>query len=190
MNKFLALLFIFTFVANTAHANDKDKEAAQNLAKFAIKFNDTNKDKKISKEEASAKPNLSKNFAAIDVNGDGFLDEAELAKRFEPKVKNGEVERAFKESSKKYKSTTKLESSSTVTTKKPGDFASTMADSIFRTKDTNKDLLLSREELAKRPVMLKRFDQYDANKDNFLSKEETQSYYANLSKKIDSATKK
>ena len=43
-----------------------------------IKALDKNNDGKISKEEAAGNPRLSENFAKIDTNSDGQLDEAEL----------------------------------------------------------------------------------------------------------------
>ncbi|QOV88006.1 EF-hand domain-containing protein [Humisphaera borealis] len=54
-----------------------------------IKRLDTDKDGKISKDEAKGNPRLTENFAKLDANSDGFIDEAEFkaaaAKRGEGK---------------------------------------------------------------------------------------------------------
>ena len=46
---------------------------------------DTNSDGKISKDEAKANANVTAQFSSYDVNGDGFIERAEVTQASQPK---------------------------------------------------------------------------------------------------------
>lgn len=75
-------------VSGMAFAADGDKPARKPEGKPGdrpaggpgemIKRLDTDKDGKVSKDEAKGNPRLTENFAKFDTNSDGFIDEAEF----------------------------------------------------------------------------------------------------------------
>jgi EF-hand domain pair len=109
---------------------------------------DTNKDTLISRDEAKGHRFLAKKFDAIDVNKDGYLSQAELAA----------ARAAHKE--------------------RHGDKHGMHGGKGHASLDTNKDQLISRDEVKGRPRLEKYFDAIDSNKDGQLSRDEFKAFRA------------
>ncbi len=122
---------------------------------------DTNKDGKISRDEA--KGPLAKGFDRLDTNGDGYLDRAELRRAAE---KLGQLKGLAKNKAGK---------AERPTPRTGPDF-----DSL----DKNADGRLTRDELQSTPLA-DRFDEIDANKDGKIDKKEFEAFLKKQDEKKD-----
>jgi hypothetical protein len=117
---------------------------------------DLNADGFISREEAKAHPRLERGFARIDGNGDGKLSADEMtqfrARRME------QMQRHTQEQAK---------GKSEGQAARPGG-----PGGRYSRMDADGDGFITRDEAAGRPVLQKRFDEIDTNKDQRLSREE------------------
>jgi Ca2+-binding EF-hand superfamily protein len=163
MKKTLALvLVLFVTTQKTSAADEKpakkkepDNPQVERIVQNMLDRFDTNKDGKISKEEAKGK--LAENFDRLDVNKDGFLDKDELRRAARVMVAN----QAKGENAKPGPN--------------PNRQANIAAAKDFDALDRNADGRLSREEL-KGTEFADHFDEMDTNKDGTIDQKEFRTY--------------
>ncbi len=162
MNRLFAVILASTLTA-TAWAADKDppKKPAENpevermVANLLERF-DTNKDGKISKDEAKGK--LAENFDRFDTNKDGYLDKDELRRVA-----------AFMVAAR----------ANGPAGARPGNQGPDFDD-----LDRNADGRLTRDELKGTPYA-DHFDEIDTNKDGKIDKKEFMAYLKKQAEKKD-----
>lgn len=112
---------------------------------------DTDKDGRVSRKEAEARPGLAQRFAEMDVDKDGFLDQKDRQARHAARRdawfakadanRDGKLTRA------------ELEAAHTARRAEMEARHKQRADERFARMDTNKDGAVSREEMANAPMM-------------------------------------
>jgi hypothetical protein len=117
---------------------------------------DINADGFISRDEAKAHRGLERGFARIDSNGDGKLSPDEMAAFRAQRME--QMERRRQEQAK---------GRNEGQAHGPGG-----AGGRYSRLDADGDGFITRDEAAGRPVLQKRFDEIDTNKDQRLSREE------------------
>ena len=112
---------------------------------------DTDKDGRISKAEAAARPRLSERFTEMDANKDGFIDQADRQARH---AARREAFFAKADANRDGKLTrTELDAAHEARRAEMEARRKQHADARFAAMDTNKDGAISREEMAKAPMM-------------------------------------
>jgi Ca2+-binding EF-hand superfamily protein len=172
MRRFLLLLAVSICAGSnlTARAEDNGKTVTKpsddidpdRMVDRLLKRFDTDKDGKISKDEAKGK--LAENFDRIDTNKDGYLDKDELhrmavvvlAMRAKNSAKPANAESTSKPGD----------------TKKPAEDAEVerMVTNMLERFDTDKDGRISKDEAKGR--LAENFERIDTNKDGYLDKDE------------------
>jgi Ca2+-binding EF-hand superfamily protein len=145
--------------AKNQGANQPD---AERIVKMWLERMDTNKDGKISKDEAQGP--LAKGFERLDTNKDGYLDKTELRRAAEQLL------------------AARKATSGGTDGKGPGK-GRDLTD--FDALDRNADGRLTREELKGTPYY-DQFDKIDANKDGKIDKKEFEKYLHKQGEKKDS----
>jgi Ca2+-binding EF-hand superfamily protein len=151
----------------TAKAEDKIGKDEKDPGFNAL---DKNNDGYISRAEALANPNLSKNFKQADKNGDGKLSRSEyLSQATKQDVKT--AERKVDNAVDRHKG--KNRSAATGSSAPSGDkIGKDKNDPGFNKLDKNSDGYLSRTEAAGNPALAKNFKKADKNGDGKLSRAE------------------
>jgi Ca2+-binding EF-hand superfamily protein len=150
--------------ANPANAGKParaaDAKQVERIIDNMLERMDTNKDGKISREEAKGRP-LANNFDRLDTNKDGYLDRAELRRVAERLL-------AAQENNKE----------------KGGADASPAGkpQPDFDALDSDADGRLTREELQGTPFA-DQFDQIDTNKDGKIDRKEFEAYFRKQAQK-------
>src|SRR5262249_22102452 len=137
--------------ANKAGTPAKNPELSRRVDEIFNRL-DTNKDGKISREEA--KGPLEKNFDAIDRNKDGFLDKAEVSQVID------------RMNQRKLNAVNPGSDTVTAPVRRLADF-----DAL----DLDADGRLSKDEIAKSPFA-KQFDDMDTNKDGKIDRKEFEAF--------------
>lgn len=158
--KSLAVVFLATAAVGAdekpaSKVKEETNAAVDRMVANILERMDTNKDGKISRQEAKGR--IAENFDRLDTNKDGYLDKDELRRVARIMVENW----------------AKAEPSKTGDSKKPeaGEAAvERILQNLLERMDANKDGNISREE-AKGKIA-ENFDRIDANKDGFLDKDE------------------
>jgi Ca2+-binding EF-hand superfamily protein len=138
-------------------AKTKKGKDVDQAVEAVLKRLDTNKDGKISRDEAKGKP-LEKAFDVLDKNKDGYLDRNELRPWAERIGNTGQFLKTAK------------------------GFPESITDSRrpdFDALDKDADGRLTREELAGTP-WAEVFDKIDANKDGRIDRKEFEAYFKQL----------
>ncbi|WP_052108142.1 EF-hand domain-containing protein [Aerolutibacter daejeonensis] len=112
---------------------------------------DTDKDGRISKAEAAARPGLAERFTEMDANKDGFIDKADRQARH---AARREAFFAKADANRDGKLTrAELEAAHEARRAEMEARRKQHADARFAQMDTNKDGTISREEMANAPMM-------------------------------------
>ncbi|MFL5246081.1 MAG: EF-hand domain-containing protein [Gemmataceae bacterium] len=146
-----------------AKKKDADSPQVERMVQSFLERFDTNKDGRISKEEAKGK--LAENFDRLDANKDGYLDKEELQRAARLVLANRAKGEGNKPAEKK-------------------NPPALSAGKDFDALDRNADGRLSREEV-KGTEIADHFDEIDTNKDGGIDKKEFKIY---LRKKAEKAT--
>ncbi len=153
------LAFLLFAVAGT-YADDKQDKTTPAAAilkmtpEQLLKLWDKNKNGFVDKEEVP--PQIRQYFEQLDTNGDGKLDQNEIAQLLEI-LKRRRLEQDAQQGKVKGKN--------------KGSDVDSKIDALLRRLDTNKDGKISRDEAAGRPLA-KAFDSLDKNKDGYLDRTE------------------
>ncbi|MDX1919820.1 MAG: hypothetical protein SFU25_03685 [Candidatus Caenarcaniphilales bacterium] len=184
-----SLFFLLSSSIEVISQSDSTSDINSKVAKLSLRMWDKNGDKKLSKEEAKKSETITSKFDLMDADSDGYLSFSEIANPDAGYNKKKAIKKATvadSESSGEVPvSVTKdsTEASKKVSSKRtPWDKTKT----VFAVHDADKNGKLTREELAKRTTILKKFDKYDINKDDALVKSEVVVYFEDFQKKLDS----
>ena len=147
----LALALMAVTVSGLALAHGHDGARPHRMHGDRLQQLDTDKDGRISRAEAAARPRLAERFAEMDADRNGFLDKADRQARH---AARREAFFAKADANRDGKLTrAELDAAHEARRAEMEARRKQHADARFARMDTNKDGAISREEMAKAPMM-------------------------------------